>query len=82
MQRDRPLLVLVDEADYFVKAQQEDNYRTLHEMRSLSEEGTAYFILAGFLTLYHSASLDFQSPPATAAKSSRSARSKPTSVAR
>ena len=62
MKRERPLLVLIDEADYFVKSQQENDYRTLHEMRSLSEEGTAYFILAGFWTLYASAALDYQSP--------------------
>ncbi|VFM98036.1 MAG: hypothetical protein BECKG1743D_GA0114223_104521 [Candidatus Kentron sp. G] len=58
----RRLLFLIDEADAFVAAEAGNDYRTLRRLRSLSEEGRAYFILAGYWELYRHVALDYQSP--------------------
>jgi len=55
-------LFLIDEADAFVAAEAETGYATLRRLRSLSEEGLAHFILAGFWELYRHVALDYQSP--------------------
>ena len=55
-------ILLIDEADDFIKQEKQNNYTTLHTFRSLSEEGRCHFILAGFWELYSAASLDYQSP--------------------
>jgi hypothetical protein len=55
-------ILLIDEADHFIKQESQNNYTTLHTFRSLSEEGRCHFILAGFWQLYHAISLDYQSP--------------------
>ncbi len=55
-------LFLIDEADSFIHAERNQDYSTLQQLRSLSEEGRCHFILAGFWELYESAVLDYQSP--------------------
>ena len=55
-------VLLIDEADLFIRAECEQNYPTLRRLRALSEEGRCYFILAGFWELYAAAVLDYQSP--------------------
>nr|VFJ55188.1 MAG: hypothetical protein BECKFW1821A_GA0114235_105216 [Candidatus Kentron sp. FW] len=55
-------LFLIDEADEFVAAEVARGYATLRKFRSLSEEGRAYFVLAGFWELYRHVALDYQSP--------------------
>ncbi len=55
-------LFLIDEADSFIDAEREQDYATLQQLRSLSEEWRCHFILAGFWELYESAMLDYQSP--------------------
>jgi WD40 repeat protein len=60
--RGRRRLFLIDEADLFVSAESENNYRILNQFRRLSEEGYCHFILAGFWHLYKEATLQFHSP--------------------
>ena len=58
----RHRLLLIDEADMFVKQEAKHNYPILYQFRTLSEEGRCYFIFAGFWTLYQYASTVYQSP--------------------
>lgn len=58
----RKVLVMVDEADLFMRFEREHQYPTLQEIRSLSDEGLGYFIFAGFWDIYESAMYDYQSP--------------------
>ncbi len=53
---------LIDEADDFIRAERDNNYTILKELRSLSETGQCTFVLAGFWQLYDYATLDYQSP--------------------
>jgi hypothetical protein len=55
-------VLLLDEADAFVAADAARGYACLNGFRSLSDEGRCHFILAGFWSLYRSASFDYQSP--------------------
>ena len=55
-------LILVDEADLFIKDEREKGFPILQRLRSLSEEGYAHFIFAGFWQLYEAAVRDYQSP--------------------
>ncbi|MCP4696826.1 MAG: AAA family ATPase [Gammaproteobacteria bacterium] len=55
-------MLLLDEADNFIRAQADEAYPLLHTLRNLSEEGRCQFILAGFWDLYAAVSLDYQSP--------------------
>ena len=59
---DKPYLFLIDEVDGFIKNEEQDNYRVLDTFRSLTQEGKAYFIMAGFWELYYQATYDYQSP--------------------
>ncbi|MCP4699342.1 MAG: hypothetical protein GY862_21220, partial [Gammaproteobacteria bacterium] len=54
-------LLLIDEADLFVREEMKTGYRILNAFRSLSEQGCCHFILAGFWDLYQ-ASVNYQSP--------------------
>lgn len=56
------LLLLIDEADPFFRADAARDYAELAAMRALSEEGRCHFLLAGFWDLYAAAALDYQSP--------------------
>ena len=56
------LLLLIDEADPFFRAEAAHDYVQLSAMRALSEEGRCHFLLAGFWDLYAAAALDYQSP--------------------
>ena len=58
----RRFLLLIDEADMFIKNEMERDYRILNQFRSLSEEGHCFFVLAGFWNLYEAAVLEYQSP--------------------
>ena len=53
---------LIDEADDFIRAERDNDYLILKELRSLSETGQCTFVLAGFWQLYDYATLDYQSP--------------------
>ena len=55
-------LLLIDEADRFIRHEMANGYPLLNHFRSLSEEGHCYFILAGFWDLYRAAVLDYHSP--------------------
>ncbi len=55
-------LLLIDEADMFIKCEMEHQYQTLNQFRSLSEEGRCFFVLAGFWNLYQASVLEYQSP--------------------
>lgn len=55
-------LVLIDEADLFIRAEMERGYPILRRFRSVSEEGHCHFILAGFWELYQASESDYQSP--------------------
>ena len=57
-----PIYVLIDEADQFVSQQLDGAAERLWQMRSLSEEGVANFILAGFWQLYQAATTEYHSP--------------------
>ena len=59
---DKTYLFLIDEVDGFIKREKENHYKILDTFRSLSQEGKAYFIMAGFWELYHQATYDYQSP--------------------
>lgn len=54
-------LLLLDEVDLFVRAEAERDFRTLHELRRLSEEGRCYFMMAGFWGLFREANLQYHS---------------------
>ena len=56
------LVLLIDEADLFFRAESGSGYAQLSTLRSLSEEGRCWFMLAGFWDLYATAVLDYQSP--------------------
>jgi Pilin (bacterial filament) len=58
----RRLLLLIDEADPFLRADAARDYAELASLRALSEEGRCHFLLAGFWDLYAAAALDYQSP--------------------
>lgn len=55
-------LLLIDEADLFIRQEINNGYPILKEFRSLSEEGRCFFIFAGFWDLYEAALLDYHSP--------------------
>jgi len=59
---DKTRLLLVDEADLFIRDEMANGYPMLSRFRTLSEEGRCYFILAGFWYLYEAAVLDYVSP--------------------
>lgn len=56
------LYLLIDEADLFFRDEASSGYTQLSTLRSLSEEGRCWFMLAGFWDLYATAVLDYQSP--------------------
>lgn len=55
-------LLLIDEADLFIREEIKNAYPMLSHFRSLSEEGHCYFIFAGFWDLYEAALLNYHSP--------------------
>jgi len=55
-------LLLIDEADRFIREEMARGYPLLNQFRSLSETGGCYFIFAGFWDLYQAAVLDYHSP--------------------
>jgi hypothetical protein len=55
-------LLLIDEADLFIRQQIKNGYPIIRDFRSLSEEGRCFFIFAGFWDLYEAALLDYHSP--------------------
>jgi hypothetical protein len=55
-------MILIDEADKFIREERKTDYQILDAMRRMSEEGHCHFILAGFWELYRHAVLDYQSP--------------------
>lgn len=58
----KQLYLLIDEADLFFRDESAHGYRQLSTLRSLSDEGRCWFMLAGFWELYAAAVLDYQSP--------------------
>ncbi len=58
----KKILVLVDEADLFIRHERQNDYTTLNEIRSLGDEGLCHFMFTGFWELYASVILDYQSP--------------------
>jgi sugar lactone lactonase YvrE len=55
-------LILIDEADAFIRSEITNGYPTLNKFRSVSEEGRCHFFLAGFWDLYYAMTLDYHSP--------------------
>jgi len=55
-------LFLIDEADDFVRYEQQHDYTHLKYMRKLSEKNNASFILAGFWEMYRYTYFDYESP--------------------
>jgi hypothetical protein len=55
-------LLLLDEADVFIRDEIANGYPMLSHFRSLSDEGRCHFILAGFWDLHQAAVLDYFSP--------------------
>ena len=55
-------LILIDEADDFIRHEIANGYPTLYKFRSVSEAGRCHFILAGFWNFYYAAVLDYHSP--------------------
>jgi hypothetical protein len=62
LRSDKRYLFLIDEVDGFIKKEEQEGYKTLDTFRSLTQEGKAYFIMAGFWELYYQATHDYQSP--------------------
>jgi hypothetical protein len=58
----RALLLLIDEADLFLRHDAAHQYPELARLRALSEEGRCHFMLAGFWDVYQAATQDYQSP--------------------
>ncbi len=61
MAAEKPLFLLIDQVDYFIQTEIKTNYPILNRLRSLSEQGHCYFILAGFWNLYQASKL-YDSP--------------------
>jgi WD40 repeat protein len=59
---DKTGLLLVDEADLFIRDEMANGYPMLSHFRTLSEQGRCYFILAGFWYLHEAVVLDYVSP--------------------
>jgi len=55
-------LLLLDEADLFIREEIANRYTTLKEFRALSENGQCYFVIAGFWYLYEIAVSAYYSP--------------------
>ena len=55
-------LFLIDEVDPFVKQDLEHDLEGLQAMRSLSEEGLCFFVLAGFWEVFSLVQKDYKSP--------------------
>ncbi|GAB4542768.1 MAG: hypothetical protein Tsb0020_54970 [Haliangiales bacterium] len=60
--RERPRLWLIDEADMFVRADAERQHAITDVMRQLTNEGRAFFVLAGYWELYAATTFDYQHP--------------------
>jgi len=60
--RRKPRVWLIDEADAFIVQDAQARYPLAQAMRTLSEEGRAYFVLAGFWHLYAAAFLNPNNP--------------------
>lgn len=58
----RALLLLIDEADLFLRHDAAHGYPELARLRALSEEGRCHFMLAGFWDVHQAATQDYQSP--------------------
>lgn len=58
----RHRLLLIDEADKFIRDEIKAGYPILSYFRGLSEQGHCHFILAGFWELYDAAVLNYQTP--------------------
>jgi WD40 repeat protein len=58
----KPRVWLIDEADAFIARDARNRYPISQAMRTLSEEGRAYFILSGFWHLYAAAYLSTANP--------------------
>ncbi len=59
---ERPLMLLIDEADAFIAADVARDYAVLKRLRALSEAGLAHFSFAGYWTLFERTALDFHAP--------------------
>jgi len=55
-------LLLIDEADEFIRSEKANNYPVLSFFRGLSELGNCHFIFAGFWNLHDASDIDYQSP--------------------
>jgi hypothetical protein len=55
-------LLLIDEADRFIRAEMQTDYPLLNALRAVAESGRCRLVLAGFWDLYRTAVLDYQSP--------------------
>ncbi|MDM8569523.1 hypothetical protein QUF50_08465, partial [Thiotrichales bacterium HSG1] len=55
-------LILLDEADLFIREEIANDYTNLKYFRALSEKGHCYFIIAGFWYLYKATILNYYSP--------------------
>lgn len=60
--RRKPRVWLIDEADSFIVKDSKGRYPLAQAMRTLSEEGRAYFVLAGFWHLYAAAFMNPNNP--------------------
>lgn len=60
--RRHPRLWLLDEADAFIVQDSARGYPLCRAMRTLAEEGRAYFVLAGFWHLYSATALNQNNP--------------------
>jgi hypothetical protein len=60
--REQPRLWLVDEADVFVQQDAQQGHVVASVMRQLTQEGLAYFVLAGYWELYVATAFDYQHP--------------------
>ncbi|KAF1686864.1 hypothetical protein B1992_05580 [Pseudoxanthomonas broegbernensis] len=58
----RTPLLLIDEADPFLRHEAAHGYPGLARLRAFSEEGRGHFMLAGFWDVYQAATQDYQSP--------------------
>jgi hypothetical protein len=54
--------IFIDESDRFIFREASTGYKNLAQFRRLSEEGRAYFILAGYWDLYRTIVFEYNSP--------------------
>ncbi|CAA6804629.1 MAG: High-affnity carbon uptake protein Hat/HatR [uncultured Sulfurovum sp.] len=61
-QKEKKSIFLIDEADEFIAADAENDYKVTKAFRKLAQEGKATFVITGFWTMYYYVTNDYHAP--------------------